>query len=104
MPTIQAVVNWTEDDGGRGTVADIIVPGGSGSTSITWICGAEVSSFAIDGLDQTEFNPSSSNGQVTRFTTVDADDRAQDYAYNVTATHATGRMGQRHDPKITNET
>ena len=103
MPIIQAVVNWTEDDGGRGTVADIIVPAG-GSASITWTCGPSVASFAIDGLDQTEFNPSSSNGQVTTFTTVDADDRAQDYAYNVTAIHATGRTGQRHDPKITNET
>ncbi len=104
MPTLQAVVNWTEDGGGRGTVADIVVPSGSGSTTITWTCGAQIASFAIDGLDASEFNPSSSNGQVTTFTTVDADDRASDYNYNVTAVHASGRMGQKHDPKITNET
>ena len=104
MPIIQAVVNWSEEGGGMGTVADIVVPGGGGSASITWTCGANVASFAIDGLDSTEFNPPSSNGQVTTFTTVDADDRAQDYAYNVTAIHVTGRAGKRHDPKITNET
>lgn len=103
MPTIQAIVNWSENSGGIGTVDDIIIPAGSGSTSITWTCGPGVASFAIDGLDTSEFNPSSSNGQVTTFTAVDADDRAQDYGYNVTAVHTTGRMGQRHDPKIKNE-
>ena len=104
MATLQAVVNWTEDGGGRGTVADIVVPAGSGSTTITWTCGPQVASFAIDGLDTTEFNPPSSSGQVTTFTTVDADERAADYSYNVTAVHASGRMGVKHDPKITNET
>src|SRR5688572_17574859 len=99
MPTIQAVVNWTEDGGGKGTVADIVVPSGAGSTTITWTCGPQVATFAIDGLDPTEFTPPSSNGQVTTFSTVDADDRANDYAYNVTAVHASGRLGQKHDPK-----
>jgi hypothetical protein len=103
MPTLQAIVNWTEEGGGMGSVADIIVPSGSGSTSITWTCGPNVASFAIDGLDPNEFAPPSSNGQVTTFTTVDADDRAQDYSYNVTAVHASGRPGRRHDPKIKNE-
>ena len=86
-----------------GTVADIIVPAGSEAVSITWTCGPGVASFAIDGLDQTEFNPASSSGQVTTFTTVDADERAQDYTYNVTAIHVSGRAGTCHDPKIRNE-
>ena len=103
MP-IQAVVNWSENNGGIGTVDDITLPPGSGSTTITWTCGPGVASFAIDGLDPNEFNPSSSGGQVTTFTTTDADDRAADYSYNVQAIHASGRMGQRHDPKIINGT
>ena len=102
MPPINATVNWDVGQN-KGTVADIQVPATSGSTVITWTCGANVASFAITGLDATEFSPSDSNGQGTRFTTTDTNDNSQTYNYTVTATHQDGRVSS-HDPKIENGT
>ena len=102
MPPINATVNWDVGQN-KGTVADIQVPSSNGATVITWSCGANVASFAITGLDSSEFNPSQSNGQVTSFTTTDTNDTAQTYNYTVTATHQDGRMSS-HDPKIENGT
>lgn len=102
MPPIAATVNW-DDSLGKGTVADIQVPATNGTTVIRWSCGAHVASFAITGLDSTEFTPAQSNGQVTTFTTTDRNDTAQTYSYTVTATHQDGRTSS-HDPKIENGT
>lgn len=100
MPTINAVVYWAD---GKGQVDDITVPSGSGSTTITWTCGDDIASFAITGLDPTEFSPAESSGQVASFTTTDADDRAGDYSYTVAAVQASTGMKSSHDPKIENE-
>ena len=102
MPPISATVNWDTGQN-QGTVADIQVPSANGTTVITWTCGPNVASFAITGLDASEFNPSASNGQVTRFTTTDTNDRAQTYTYTVSAVHQDGRTSS-HDPKIENGT
>ena len=102
MPPINATVNWDAGQN-KGTVADIQVPAANGATVITWTCGTNVASFAITGLDSTEFNPADSNGQVTRFTTTDTNDNSQTYNYTVNATHQDGRTSS-HDPKIENGT
>lgn len=102
MPLIPAVVTW-DATLNKGTVADIVVPKSNGSTSIQWTCAPEVASFTISGLDSTEFNPASSQPDVTTFTTVDTGDTAQDYTYTVEAVAAGTGQRTRHDPKITNE-
>jgi len=102
MPLISAVVTW-DATLNKGTVADIVVPKSNGSTTIQWTCGAGVASFSISGLDANEFNPSSSQPDVTTFTTTDTGDTAQDYTYTVGAVHASTGVRSRHDPKITNE-
>lgn len=102
MPPINATVIW-DDTLGKGTVADISVPADNGATVITWSCGPNVASFAISGLDASEFTPADSNGQGSSFTTTDRNDNAQEYSYTVTATHTSGRTS-RHDPKIENGT
>ena len=75
----------------------------NGATVIQWSCGTNVASFAISGLDNAEFNPSGSNGQVTTFSTTDSNNNTGTYNYTVTATHQDGRMSS-HDPKIENGT
>ena len=102
MPLIPAVVTW-DATLNKGTVADIVVPKSNGSTSIKWTCAPEVASFTISGLDANEFNPASSQSDVTTFTTVDTGDTAQDYTYTVEAVEAATGQRSRHDPKITNE-
>jgi hypothetical protein len=102
MPLIPAVVIW-DSTLNKGTVADIVVPKATGSTSIQWTCAPEVASFTISGLDGSEFNPANSQTDVPTFTTVDTGDRAQDYTYTVEAVHAPTGLRTRHDPKITNE-
>lgn len=102
MPPIDAQVIW-DDALGKATVADISVPAANGTTVINWTCGANVASFAISGLDPTEFTPSDSNGQKTNFSTTDRNDNALEYSYTVIGTHASGRTS-RHDPKIENGT
>lgn len=102
MPLIPAVVTW-DTTLNKGTVADIVVPKSNGSTTIQWTCAPEVASFTISGLDATEFNPASSQSDVTTFTTTDTGDTAQDYTYFVDAVHAATGQRSRHDPKITNE-
>ena len=102
MPPINVTVNW--DNGtSKGTAPDIQVPSANGATVITWTCGANVASFAITGLDDEEFNPADSNGQVTRFSTTDSNNDSDTYNYTITATHQDGRVSS-HDPKIENGT
>ena len=102
MPPINATVIW-DDTLGKGTVADITVPAANGATVINWSCGANVASFAITGLDSSEFTPAQSNGQVTTFSTTDSNNNSQSYSYTVSATHTSGRTS-RHDPRIENGT
>ena len=102
MPLIPAVVTW-DATLNKGTVADIVVPKSNGSTTIQWTCSPEVASFTISGLDPNEFRPSSSQPDVTTFTTVDTGDTAQDYSYTVEAVAGATGQRSRHDPKITNE-
>lgn len=102
MPPISATVNWdTTLD--KGTVADIKVPAANGATVITWTCGTGVTSFAISGLDSSEFTPSDSNGQGPSFTSTDSNNNTTTYNYTVTATHTSGKTSS-HDPKIENGT
>ena len=102
MPQIDATVNW--DDGkSKGTVDRIKVPAANGATVISWSCGTNVASFAITGLDASEFSQTASNGQVTNFSTTDSNNNAQTYSYTVQATHVDGRTSS-HDPKIENGT
>ena len=102
MPPINATVNW--DTGkNKGTVGDIQVPAANGATVINWSCGTNVASFAISGLNDTEFNPAASTGQVTSFSTTDSNSDTKTYNYTVTATHQDGRVSS-HDPKIENGT
>lgn len=100
MPPINAKVNW-DATLNKGTVADIVVPAGSGATVITWTCGTDVTGFTITGLDASEFTPSQSGTNVPSFTTTDKNDVAQDYSYTVAATHSSG-LTSSHDPKIEN--
>lgn len=97
---IQAPVNWS---GGKGQVGDIVVPTSNGPTQIQWVCGTDVASFEIKGLDAAEFNPSQSNGQVTSFLTTDACDQSKTYHYTVRAVKAGTGEQSTHDPKIENE-
>ena len=105
MPNpIDVTISWDANtDNGVPSQNPIPVPKGNGATVIQWTCGTGVQSFAITGLDSSVFNPSSSNGQVTSFSTTDAnrDTSKTDYSYTITATHTTGRVRQ-HDPKIEN--
>ena len=102
MPPINATVNW--DDGkSKGTVDKIQVPASNGATVINWSCGTNVASFAISGLDDSEFSPAASNGQVTSFSTTDSNNDTNTYSYTVSATHTDGRTSS-HDPKIENGT
>jgi hypothetical protein len=102
MPPINATVKW-DNSTNQGTVDTIKVPTSNGATVITWSCGTNVASFAITGLDASEFTPSQSNGQVTSFATTDRNDKAQTYNYTVSATHKDGRTST-HDPRIENGT
>jgi len=90
MPPINATVNW-DTTLNKGTVADIQVPAGNGATVITWSCGTDVASFAITGLDSSEFNPSDSNGQGPSFTSTDSNNNTTTHNYTVTATQPAGR-------------
>jgi hypothetical protein len=102
MPQINATVTW--DDGkNRGSVDKIKVPASNGATVIQWSCGDNVASFAITGLDASEFTPAQSSGQATTFTTTDRNDDSKTYSYTVSATHQDGRTSS-HDPKIENGT
>ena len=102
MPPINATVNWN-DGSNKGTVGDIRVPTANGATVINWSCGANVASFGISGLDDSEFSPDGSNGQVTDFSTTDSNNNTGTYSYTVTAVHEDGRTSS-HDPKIENGT
>ena len=98
-PPIEAVVNWTE---GKGQVGTITVTMGNGATMIRWTCGSDVARFEIKDLDETEFTPSHSKGQVPTFTTTDRADRAGDYGYTVVAVQKSTGQISTHDPKIEN--
>ena len=103
MPApISVKVSW-DTTLNKGTCPDISVPKANGATMITWTCDTTVANFTISGLDDTEFNPASSNSDVTTFTTNDRGDVAGDYSYTVQATHALTGAKSSHDPKITNE-
>lgn len=103
MPPISAPVYW-DDNENKGKVDPIKVPAANGATVINWVCGTNVSSFAISGLDPTEFGSSGSNGtQVPSYTATDRNDNTTVYHYTVDATHKDGRTSS-HDPKIENGT
>ena len=101
-PVIEVQVVW-DDGSNKGTVGDIKVPAANGPTQIKWTKGLNVASFAISGLDSTEFSPVQSNGQQPSFQTTDRNDDTNTYSYTVAATHADGRTST-HDPKIENGT
>jgi hypothetical protein len=103
MPPINATVYW-DDNENKGTVDTIKVPAANGATVIQWTCGTGVASFAISGLDATEFGSNGSNGnQVTNYTATDRNNNTTVYNYTVDATHEDGRTSS-HDPKIENGT
>lgn len=100
MPPISAAVNWSLTKN-KGVVATISVPKADGATVIQWTCGTDVASFAITGLDSSQFNPAASQGQVTQFSTTDLNSTPGEYSYTVAATKTTGETSS-HDPKIEN--
>jgi len=104
MPPIRVTVNWLDGDTHASvSLNPIPVPQANGATVIQWTCGVNVASFAITGLDGSQFNPVASNGQGSSFTTNDANSNAvpTPYTYTVTATHTSGKTGS-HDPEIEN--
>lgn len=101
MPTINALVDWSPGEN-KGVVATIKVPKANGQTTISWTCGPNVVSFAITGLNASEFSATNSNGQVTSFSTNDLNNAPGTYSYTVAAVKDTGETST-HDPKIENE-
>ena len=73
MPQINATVDWPEGQAAASVNPNpIVVPKANGATVIKWTNGDNVTTFAISGLDGSQFNPVASNGQGTSFTTNDA--------------------------------
>ena len=105
MPPINVTVDWP-DGQATPTVSQnpIVVPKANGATVIQWRNGVNVATFAITGLDGSQFNPVSSNGQGPSFTTNDANSNTTmtEYSYTLSAVHSSGRTNS-HDPKIQND-
>ena len=102
MPPINVTVDWpTGQTAASVSQNPIPVPSANGATVIRWACGVNVATFAITGLDSSEFNPSDSNGQGTSFTTTDSNNNATSYTYTVSAVHTNG-LKSAHDPEIEN--
>lgn len=102
MPPIRVTINWP--DGATAPSVDqdpIVVPASSGATVIQWVCGTNVASLSISGLDDAQFNPAASNGYGNSFSTTDANNNATLYNYTFGATHTAGHTST-HDPRIQN--
>jgi hypothetical protein len=105
MPPINVTVDWPDGQTTPTVSQDpILVPQVNGATVITWSRGVNVATFAITGLDGSQFTPVASNGQGRSFTTNDANSNSTptEYSYTLSAVHADGRTS-RHDPKIQND-
>jgi hypothetical protein len=106
MPQINATVDWPEGQPAASVNPNpLVVPKANGATVIKWTKGDNVTTFAISGLDGSQFNPVASNGQGTSFTTNDANSNSvmTEYSYNVSATQASTGNTHSHDPKIHND-
>ena len=104
MPPINVTVDWpTGDTQASVSQNPIVVPAANGATVIRWTCGVNVATFEITGLSSSQFNPVSSNGQGTSFTTTDGNSNSVStlYAYTVNAVHTSGKTNS-HDPEIEN--
>jgi hypothetical protein len=106
MPQIDATVDWPAGQAAASVNPNpIVVPKTNGATVIKWTCGDNVTSFAISGLDASQFNPVDSNGQGSSFTTNDANSNSATttYSYNVTATQTSTGRTHSHDPQVQND-
>ena len=105
MPPINVTVNWPDgSDKPQPDQDPILVPASNGATVIKWLCGTNVASVTISGLNASVFTPSGGTGTpLNPFSTTDAnrDSSRTDYTYTITATHPSGRTAS-HDPKIEN--
>ncbi len=106
MPQIDATVDWPEGQAGAAVNPNpIVVPKANGATVIKWRKGDNVTTFAISGLDGSQFNPVASNGQGISFTTNDAnsDSVMTTYSYNVVAVQTSSGLTHSHDPQVQND-
>ena len=106
MPQINATVDWPEGQTAASVNPNpIVVPKANGATVIKWTNGDNVTTFAISGLDGSQFNPVSSNGQGTSFTTNDANSNSvmTTYSYNVVAVQTSSGRTHSHDPQVQND-
>jgi hypothetical protein len=106
MPQINVTVDWPEGQAAASVSQNpIVVPKANGATVIKWTNGVNVTTFAISGLDGSQFNPVASNGQGTSFTTNDAnsDSVMTTYSYNVIATQTSSGYTPSHDPQVQND-
>jgi hypothetical protein len=106
MPQINATVDWPEGQTAASVNPNpIVVPKANGATVIKWTNGDNVTTFAISGLDGSQFNPVDSNGQGTSFTTNDANSNSAmtTYSYNVVAVQTSSGRTHSHDPQVQND-
>jgi hypothetical protein len=106
MPQIDATVDWPEGQTAASVNPNpIVVPKTNGATVIKWTKGDNVTTFAISGLDGSQFNPVASNGQGPSFTTNDAnsDSTPTTYSYNVVAVQTSSGLTHSHDPQVQND-
>jgi hypothetical protein len=106
MPQIDATVDWPQGQAAASVNPNpIVVPRANGATVIRWTNGDNVTTFAISGLDGSQFNPVASNGQGTSFTTNDAnsDSATTTYSYNVVAVQTSSGLTHSHDPQVQND-
>ena len=84
MPQIDATVDWPAGQAAASVNPNpIVVPKANGATVIKWTKGDNVTTFAISGLDASQFNPVASNGQGPSFTTNDANSDSATTTYLV---------------------
>ena len=106
MPQINVTVDWPEGQTAASVSQNpIVVPKANGATVIRWTNGVNVTTFAISGLDGSQFNPVASNGQGTSFTTTDANSNSvtTTFSYNVVAVQTSSGRTHSHDPQVQND-